>query len=60
LAAGHWAGADGAALLWLANRRDIMGERRYCWPTNLLGGLGFLVVLLLAVRVLWRMVFQLT
>jgi manganese transport protein len=49
-----------AALLWLANRPDIMGHRRNRWPTNLLGGVGFLVVLLLAIRVLWRVVLQLS
>jgi len=41
------------AVLWLA-------VGMVCWGLGLLGGLGFLVVLLLAVRVLWRMVFQLT
>ncbi len=49
-----------AALLWLANQPDIMGPRRNRWWTNLLGGLGLLVVLLLAVRVCWRLVLQLT
>jgi len=47
-----------AALLWLANRPEIMGERRNRWAANLLGGLGFLVVLLVAARVLWRVVLQ--
>lgn len=47
-----------AALLWLANRPEIMGERRNRWAANLLGGLGFLVVLLVAARVLWRVILQ--
>jgi manganese transport protein len=47
-------------LLWLANRRDIMGERRNSWIVNILGGLGLLVVILMAVRVLWRIVLQLS
>ena len=48
-----------AALLWLANRKDVMGERRNRWWVNVLGGLGFVVVLLLAVRMLWRILLQL-
>lgn len=48
-----------AALLWLANREDVMGPRRNRWWVNVLGGVGFAVVLLLAVRVLWRVVLQL-
>jgi len=46
-------------LLWLANRRDIMGERRNSRIVNVLGGLGLLVIVLMAVRVLWRIVLQL-
>ncbi len=45
-----------AALLWLANQPDIMGEKRNRLVSNLLGGLGFLVVLLVAARVLWRVI----
>lgn len=41
-----------ASLLWLANNKKIMGERRNGIFTNILGGIGFLVVLLLAVRML--------
>ncbi|MGD9126174.1 MAG: Nramp family divalent metal transporter [Planctomycetia bacterium] len=41
-----------ASLLWLANNKKIMGERRNGWLANTLGGIGFLVVLLLAIRVL--------
>jgi len=47
-----------AALLWLANRPEIMGEKRNRWAFNILGGLGFLVVLLVAARVLWRIILQ--
>lgn len=46
-------------LLWLANRRDVMGERRNGPLANLLGVAGFLVVLAMAARVLWRIVLQL-
>jgi Mn2+/Fe2+ NRAMP family transporter len=46
-------------MLYLANRRDIMGDRRNGWFLNLLGGLGFLLVLLMAIRVLWRILLQL-
>ncbi|MBN1421348.1 MAG: Nramp family divalent metal transporter, partial [Planctomycetes bacterium] len=41
------------ALLWLANRKDVMGERRNTWPVNILGGIGFLAVLAMALRVIW-------
>lgn len=40
-------------LLWLANRKSTMGERRNRLASNLLGALGFAVVLLLALRMLW-------
>jgi manganese transport protein len=49
-----------ATILWLANRKDVMGERRNTISLNILGGLGFLVVLLMAVRVLLRLILQLT
>ena len=49
-----------ATLLWLANRRDVMGNRRNKAAMNILGGLGLLVVVLMAIRVLWRLVLQLT
>lgn len=39
------------AILWLANRRDIMGRRRNALVLNILGGAGLLVVVLMAVRV---------
>jgi manganese transport protein len=47
-------------LLYLANRRDVMGDRRNGWAMNLLGGAGFVLVLLMAARVLWRLVLQFT
>ena len=47
------------AMLWLANRKDVMGDRRNGLVSNLLGGIGLLVVLFMAVRVLWRVVLQL-
>lgn len=46
------------AMLWLANRRDVMGNNRNGWLVNLLGVLGFVVVLLMALRVLYRLVLQ--
>jgi len=41
-----------AAILWLANRKDVMGERRNTLVLNILGGIGLLVVVLMAIRVL--------
>jgi len=42
-----------AAMLWLANRKDVMGERRNTLALNILGGVGFLAVLAMALRVIW-------
>ncbi|MBN2293580.1 MAG: Nramp family divalent metal transporter [Pirellulales bacterium] len=42
------------SLLWLANQKDIMGDRQNTWKTNLLGGIGLLVVLFVAVVMVWR------
>ena len=47
-------------MLWLANRKDVMGDRRNTIVLNILGGVGLLVVLLMAVRVLWRLVLMLS
>jgi manganese transport protein len=49
-----------ATILWLANRKDIMGERRNTLLLNVLCGVGFLVVLLMAVRVLISVILKLT
>ena len=49
-----------ATILWLANRKDIMGERRNTLPLNILGGIGFIVVLFMAVRVLISVVLKFT
>ena len=49
-----------AAILWLANRKDIMGDRRNTLLVNILGGFGFLVVLLTALRVLYLLILRLT
>jgi manganese transport protein len=49
-----------ATILWLANRKDIMGERRNTLWLNVLGGVGFLVVLFMAVRVLIFVILKLT
>ena len=48
-----------AAILYLANNKKIMGERRNAWWVNVLGAVGFLVVLFLAFRVLWRILLPL-
>lgn len=42
-----------ATLLWLANHKSTMGERRNRTASNILGALGLVVVLLLALRMLW-------
>lgn len=47
-------------ILWLANRKDIMGIRRNTMILNILGGLGLVIVVLMAVRVLWRIVLMLS
>jgi manganese transport protein len=49
-----------AAILWLANRKDIMGDRRNTLLVNALGGVGFVVVLLTALRVLYLLILRLT
>jgi len=49
-----------ATLLWLANRRDVMGDRRNRIASNMLGGLGLAVVILMAIRVCMRLVLQFT
>jgi len=49
-----------ATILWLANRKDIMGQRRNNLPLNILGGVGFLVVLFTAIRVLIIVVLKLS
>ena len=48
------------SMLWLANRKDVMGDRRNGWLANTLGGIGLLVVFLMALRVLWRIWLQLS
>lgn len=47
-------------ILWLANRKDIMGERRNKLIHNILGAVGLLVVVFMAIRVLFFIVFKLT
>jgi manganese transport protein len=49
-----------ATILWLANRKDIMGNRRNTIIFNILGGLGLIVVMLMAIRVLLLLVLKLT
>jgi manganese transport protein len=47
-------------ILWLANRKDIMGKRRNTIILNILGGLGLAVVVFMALRVLFRLVLLLS
>jgi manganese transport protein len=49
-----------ATILWLANRKDIMGGRRNTIILNILGGLGLIIVVLMAIRVLLLLVLKLT
>ena len=44
-----------ATLLWLANRKDVMGSRRNGITMNILGGIGLLVVIFMAFRVLYNL-----
>ena len=46
-------------MLWLANRRDVMGRHRNKWWINVLGAIGFLVVLGMAAFMVWRIYGQL-
>lgn len=48
------------SMLWLANQKDVMGDRRNGWFANTLGGVGLVLVVLMALRVLWRIVLQVT
>ncbi|MCP4259257.1 MAG: divalent metal cation transporter [Planctomycetes bacterium] len=47
-------------ILWLANRKDIMGDRRNRLIHNIFGGLGLLVVVFMAIRVLCHIMIKLT
>ncbi len=47
-------------LLWLANRKTLMGARKNRIASNILGGVGLVVVLLLALRVLWFLYLRMT
>lgn len=46
-------------MLWLANRKDVMGDRRNGVIANFLGVVGLAVVLSLAVCVVWKIVLTL-
>jgi len=46
-------------MLWLANRKDVMGDRRNGVIANFLGVVGLLVVVSLAVCVIWKIVLTL-
>ena len=48
------------AILWLANRKDVMGERRNTIILNILGAVGLLVVVLMAIRVLFIVALKLS
>jgi Mn2+/Fe2+ NRAMP family transporter len=47
-------------ILWLANRKDIMGNRRNRLIHNIFGGLGLLVVIFMAIRVLCYIVIKIS
>ncbi|MBN1362212.1 MAG: divalent metal cation transporter [Sedimentisphaerales bacterium] len=47
-----------ASILYLANRRDVMHDKRNRLLLNVLGGLGFVVVLLMALRVLYILILK--
>jgi len=47
-------------MLWLANRKDVMGERRNTPVLNILGGLGLLAVIFIAIRVLFLIALKLS
>ncbi|MCF7973117.1 MAG: Nramp family divalent metal transporter [Phycisphaerae bacterium] len=47
-------------ILWLANQRDIMGEHRNGWCANILGGLGLVLVVFIAIRVFCLVILHLT
>lgn len=47
-------------LLWLANRKDVMGEHRNRWKLNLLGTLGLIVVVILAARTAYSLALRLS
>ncbi len=49
-----------ATILWLANRKDVMGDRRNTLVLNILGGLGLLLVTVTAIRVLILIVLKLS
>ena len=49
-----------ATILWLANQKDIMGDKRNSLILNILGGIGFLVVLFMAFRVVYIMILKMT
>ena len=48
------------AILWLANQKAVMGSYRNKIAMNILGGVGLLIVLFMAVRVLFLVVLKLT
>lgn len=47
-------------ILWLANRKGLMGERRNRIWTNLIGALGMAVVIMLSLRMIWFLYLRLT
>jgi len=48
-----------ATILWLANHKAIMGKHRNNLVQNILGGVGFLVVVFMAIRVLILVILKL-
>jgi len=48
------------AILWLANKKSVMGSYRNRIATNIIGGLGLVIVVYMAVRVLFLIILKLT
>ncbi|MCD6392491.1 MAG: Nramp family divalent metal transporter [Planctomycetes bacterium] len=48
------------AILWLANQKSVMGSYRNRIATNIIGGLGLVIVVYMAVRVLFLIILKLT
>jgi len=49
-----------ATILWLANRKSVMGDRRNGIVSNVLGAVGIAIVVLLALRMLWFLYLRLS
>ena len=43
-------------ILWLSNRRELVGDNRPAWWVNVVAFLGFVAVCLLAVNTAWNLI----